>query len=310
MAHDHAHSRQVEGNERRLSIALGLTTIFMLVEVVGAVMTNSLALLSDAAHMFTDVAALAISLAAVKVGKRAPDDRRSYGYQRFEILAAAFNAILLFMVAGYILYEAVGRFMTPPEVESTGMFWIAVVGLVVNVISMRLLSGGKDESLNVKGAYLEVWSDMLGSAGVIVAAILIGLTGWLWLDPLVAVGIGLWVLPRTWTLLKASSHILLEGTPTEVDVTKLRAVIEGHPGVARIHDLHVWALTSDRNILTAHVVCAGSPSEDLLLTISERVKAEFRIFHTTIQLEADACGEMDVIAPNESDHTDGHGPTH
>src|SRR5689334_15999907 len=189
MGHDHSHAVQVAGNEKRLLWALGLTATFMGVEIVGGILTNSLALLSDAAHMFTDVTALAISLAAVRIGKRAADDRRSYGYQRFEILAAAFNALLLFAVAGYILYEAYERFRSPPQVESTGMLMIAIAGLVINFISMKLLAGGKEESLNVKGAYLEVWSDMLGSAGVIAAALIIKVTGWSWVDPLVAVGI-------------------------------------------------------------------------------------------------------------------------
>ena len=250
MGHDHSHAVQVAGNEKRLLWALGLTATFMAVEIVGAILTNSLALLSDAAHMFTDVTALAISFAAVRIGKRAADDRRSYGYQRFEILAAAFNALLLFGVAGYILYEAYERFRSPPQVESTGMLWIAIAGLVINFIAMKLLAAGKEESLNIKGAYLEVWSDMLGSAGVIAAALIIKFTGWNWVDPLVAVGIGLWVLPRTWILLKASMNILLEGTPADVDVGKLRSAIEARPGVIEIHDLHVWSLTSGRHVLT------------------------------------------------------------
>jgi cobalt-zinc-cadmium efflux system protein len=292
MAHDHSHAHQVAGNEKRLMMALALTATFMVVEVIGGFLTNSLALLSDAAHMFTDVTALAISLAAVRIGKRPVDDRRSYGYQRFEILAAAFNALMLFAVAVYILYEAWHRFRQPPSIDTGGMLWIAVAGLAVNLVSMKLLSGGKDESLNVKGAYLEVWSDMLGSAGVIVAALAIRWTGWTWLDPLVAVGIGLWVLPRTWTLLKASTHILLEGTPADVDVARLRTRMESTPGVASIHDLHVWTLTSGRYILTAHVVTNASAQSTLCKALSEDLREQFKIFHTTLQLEDESCGDL------------------
>lgn len=300
MGHDHSHTGRVEGNERRLMLALGLTFAFLVVEVIGGILTNSLALLSDAAHMFTDVTALAIALAAVRVGKRSPDDKRSYGYQRFEILAAAFNAVMLFGVAAYILYEAWRRFLEPPAVDTGGMLAIAAVGLVVNLIAMKLLAGGKDDSLNMKGAYLEVWSDLLGSAGVIVAALAIRFTGWNWLDPLVAVGIGLWVLPRTWTLLKASTHILLEGTPAEVDIAKLRARMEAAPGVAAVHDLHVWTLTSGRYVLTAHVVTKPSAPADLLKTLSDGLRTEFRIFHTTLQLEDEACGELHAPVHEEA----------
>ena len=308
MGHDHSHAHVVEGNERRLWWALGLTAAFMVAEVLGGILTNSLALLSDAAHMFTDVTALAISLVAVRLGKRPVDDRRSYGYQRFEILAAAFNALLLFAVAGYILYEAWRRFVEPPSVDSGGMLVIAVIGLAVNLVSMKLLSGGKDESLNVKGAYLEVWSDMLGSVGVIAAAIGIRLTGWAWLDPAVAVGIGLWVLPRTWALLKASTHILLEGTPADVDVSQLRAHIEGKAGIVSVHDLHVWTLTSGRHVLTAHVVCGPEAQPTLVKVLSEDLRRDYRIFHTTIQVEAEACGDLHAPMRGEDakDHDHGH----
>lgn len=307
MGHDHSHAVQIAGNEKRLLWALGLTATFMVVEIVGAILTNSLALLSDAAHMFTDVTALAISLAAVRIGKRAADDRRSYGYQRFEILAAAFNALLLFAVAGYILYEAYERFRSPPQVESTGMLWIAVAGLVINFIAMKLLAAGKEESLNIKGAYLEVWSDMLGSAGVIAAALIIKFTGWNWVDPLVAVGIGLWVLPRTWILLKASMNILLEGTPADVDVGKLRSAIEARPGVIEIHDLHVWSLTSGRHVLTAHVVSDSARPQELLREISALLREEYRISHTTIQLEERACGDLHAPLHESASTSNDHG---
>ena len=212
--HPHAPAQGKPGapHQRSLWIALALTSAFMVAEVIGGVITGSLALISDAAHMFTDTAALAIALAAMQIAKRPVDPRRTFGYHRFEILAAAFNALLLFGVALYILFEAWQRFSAPPSVDSVPMLVVASVGLVVNMISMRLLASGKDGSLNVKGAYLEVWSDMLGSLGVIVGAIVIWLTGWTWVDTVIAVAIGLWVLPRTWVLLRASINILLRGS--------------------------------------------------------------------------------------------------
>ena len=303
MGHDHSHSHAPSGrgHERRLMQALALTSTFLVVEIAGGIITGSLALLSDAAHMFTDVTALAIALAAMRIGRRAVDERRSYGYQRFEILAAAFNALLLFAVAGYILYEAWQRFRSPPEVHATGMLVIAAVGLVINFLALRLLAGGREKSLNVQGAYLEVWSDLLGSAGVIVAAIAIFLTGWQWLDPLVAVAIGLWVLPRTWKLLRQTTHILLEGTPANMDVASLRSMIEQTAGVKAIHDLHVWTLTSEQHVLTAHVVVdQGADRQQLLEGLTARLRGQFGLTHTTLQLEDEPCGDL---------HGD-RGPTH
>ena len=201
MSGGHSHAIPATGNERALWMALGLTSTFLIAEVIAGVVFQSLALLADAAHMFTDAAALAIAVAAVRIARRPADAKRTYGYHRFEILAAALNAVLLFGVALYILYEAYRRFNAPAEVQPLGMLVVATLGLAVNLLSMRFLQSGKDTSLNVKGAYLEVWADMLGSIGVIVAALVIRFTGWAWVDTLVAVGIGLWVLPRTWVLL-------------------------------------------------------------------------------------------------------------
>ncbi len=313
MGHDHSHSHlpPVAGNERRLRSALVLTTVVLVAEVVGGIVTNSLALLSDAAHMFTDVTALAIALAALRIGRRPADMRRSYGYQRFEILAAAFNALLLFAAAGYIIIEAYRRFIEPPEVHAEGMLAVATLGLVVNLISMRLLAAGREESLNVKGAYLEVWSDMLGSAGVILAAVAIRFTGWQWLDPAVAVAIGLWVLPRTWVLLKESTHILLEGTPADVDVEGVKSAIADFPGVTGVHDLHVWTLTSGRHVLTAHVVIAGNAdARRLVKSISAEIANRFDISHTTLQLEDEACEDMHPTAPASARGTGDRGHSH
>lgn len=291
--HSHNHAAGA-GNERSLWIALGLTGSFLIAEVIGGIISQSLALLSDAAHMFTDVAALAIALAAVRIGKRPADKKRSFGYYRFEILAAAFNALLLFAVAIYILYEAYKRLSIPAEIQSSTMLVIASLGLVINLISMRMLVGGKNDSLNIKGAYLEVWSDMLGSIGVIAGAVIIWLTGWTWVDSVVAVGIGLWVLPRTWVLLKASLNILLEGVPEEIDVGHVGDALAAVPGVQSYHDLHVWAITSGKVSLTVHIVHAPEVSASSVLdAIRERLAHDFRITHVTIQCELVPCEQID-----------------
>ncbi len=286
MSAGHTHGKVRAGHERLLWIALALTFTFLIAEVIGAFLTRSLALLSDAAHMFTDSAALAISLAAIQIGKRPADKKRTFGYYRFEILAAAFNAVLLFALAIYILYEAYGRLSSPPEIQSMGMLAVASIGLAINLASMQLLRAGSDESLNVKGAYLEVWSDTLGSIGVMAAAIIIRLTGWLWVDSLVAAGIGLWVLPRTWTLLRESINILLQGVPRGIDVEALESSLLAVEGVKAIHDLHLWSLTSGKNVLSVHIVASrGKREEQDILADIDRLARGFDIPDTTIQIE-------------------------
>ena len=293
--HSHAPALGKAGapHQRSLWIALALTSSFMVAEVVGGVVTGSLALISDAAHMFTDTAALAIALAAMQIAKRPVDSRRTFGYHRFEILAAAFNALLLFGVALYILFEAWQRFSEPPSVDSLPMLVVASVGLVVNMISMRLLASGKDGSLNVKGAYLEVWSDMLGSLGVIVGAIVIWLTGWTWIDTAIAVAIGLWVLPRTWILLRASINILLEGVPEGVDVTVVEKKLLSLEGVESIHDLHVWAISSGKTSLSVHLVSPEGDLEILTRAVAAAMAKDFEIHHITVQVERVACAQAD-----------------
>ena len=285
------HSHVAGASTKRLAVALGLTTTFLFAELVGAFVFDSLALLSDAAHMFTDSAALAIALAAVNIGQRPPDDQRTFGYRRFEILAAAFNAILLFAVAGYVLIEGVTRFFEPRPVESVGMLIVASIGLLVNLISLRILAGGKEDSLNVKGAYLEVWADMLGSLGVIGAAIAIYLTKLNWIDPIVAIAIGLWVLPRTWALLRDTSHILLQGVPRGFDLTKIRIAIAEFEDVTDVHDLHLWSVAGDDANLTVHVSLArDAEGEAVRKALTEMLKARFAILHATIQTEHEPCG--------------------
>lgn len=293
MAESHAgHDHGAGANARMLALALGLTSLYLVAEVVGAFVFNSLALLSDAGHMLTDVAALAIALLAIKVGRKPADDKRSFGYRRFEILAAAFNALMLFAVAAYVLIEAVGRFRTPEAVQSTGMFIVATIGLVVNLISMRLLTAGRDSSLNVKGAYLEVWADMLGSIGVIAGAITIRFTGWTWVDPVVAVAIGLWVLPRTWVLLRDTTNVLLEGVPAGISLSDVRSGMAAISGVADVHDLHIWSMSGDDISCSVHATIAPSADPDAVRrAVADLLSNRFGILHSTVQIEAatDAC---------------------
>lgn len=308
MGTGHSHRQVRAGHEKTLWAALALTTTFLIAEIIGAWVTGSLALLSDAAHMFTDAAALAILLAAIQIGKRIADKKRTFGYYRFEILAAAFNATLLVLVALYIiLYEAYQRLRTPAEIQSLGMLVIAVMGLVINLISMRLLRAGSEASLNMKGAYLEVWSDMLGSIGVMAAAIVIRFTGWNWVDSLVAAAIGLWVLPRTWTLLKESINILLQGVPKGIDLEVIESALRGIAGVREIHELHVWSLTSGKNVLSVHVVADLSRRTDQeILAEVDRIVRGFEISHTTIQVEADGFCSREGIVADDSGHVHRH----
>ena len=274
-------------NKRQLTIALVLTAGYLAVEVVGGLVTGSLALLADAAHMLTDVGGLALALFAIRFAERPATPERTYGFYRAEILAAVANAVVLILISLYILYEAYERFRDPPAVESLGMLGVASVGLVVNVIGILLLRRGSTESLNLKGAYFEVVSDLASSLGVIAAGLIIWGTGWYYADPLFSAAIGLFILPRTWSLLREAVGILLEGTPSDVNLASLREAISNAAGVAGVHDLHVWSLTSGLNAMSAHVVrSSGASHDDVLRTVQALVTSDFSISHTTIQVEA------------------------
>lgn len=290
--HDHA----IPGTQKEglLFLALLLTSSYLIVAVIGSYVTGSLALLSEAAHMLTDAAAMAIALTAIRIARRPTDAKRTYGYHRFEILAAAFNAILLFLIAAYIIYEAYRRFFLPAEVQSIGMLIVASFGLIINLISLRLLTLGKDKSLNMKSAYLEVWSDMLGALGVIIAAIIIRITGFSWVDSVIAILIGLWVLPRAWTILRESMNILLEGVPEGVDLEKINQAICDIEGVSGLHDLHIWAITTGKTALTAHIVVDQKyDCETTVQAVRELLDVQFHITHSTLQHErpSDVSGE-------------------
>ena len=308
--HDHSHAAVTEGNAKKLTIALILTTTFLIIEFIAGLITQSLALLSDAAHMFTDAAALAIALAAIKIAKRPADNKRTFGYQRFEILAALFNASMLFFVAMYILYEAYQRFTQPPEIQSLGMLTVASIGLIINLISMKILMSSATESLNMKGAYLEVLSDALGSVGVIIGAVIIYYTNWYWVDTIIAVAIGFWVLPRTWILLRQSINILLEGVPEEIDIEKLRHDLLALDGVESIHQLKVWAITSKNIHLTVHLFAPNIDRNQLHRTAIEMLSNEHGIAEVTLQIEDDAemnCQHMHQHVEDEQhDHSHQH----
>ncbi|BDP44631.1 cation efflux system protein (plasmid) [Deinococcus aetherius] len=280
---EHSHSHGENASARQLTLALLLTGTFLIVEVVYGFVSGSLALLSDAGHMLTDVAALALSLFAIRVGQRQADKKRTFGYRRTEILAAAVNAGALFAIGLYILFEAYQRLRDPVTVQTTPMLIVAVLGLIVNLISARVLVGGSQGSLNVKSAYLEVLGDLLGSVAVIVGAVLIRLTGLTWIDPVLGALIGLWVLPRTWTLLRSSVNVLLEGVPEGMDLDALRGDLAALPGVTEVHDLHVWSVTSGEHNLTAHLV-TNTPGPDLLARVHE-VAERHGIEHSTVQIE-------------------------
>jgi cobalt-zinc-cadmium efflux system protein len=287
--HGHDHARGA--SERRMWIVFGLTATFFVVEVGGGILTNSLALLSDAAHMFTDVMALAIAITAIRLSRLPADRKRTFGYHRFEILAAALNAVLLFLVALYILYEAYQRWVEPPAIESLGMLVVAVAGLVVNLIGMRLLAGGAEANLNVKGAYLEVWADALGSVGVIIGALIVYFTGWTRADPLIAVLIAFWVLPRAWMLFRQSVNVLLEGVPEGLDLPAIDGRLRAVSGVRDVHDLHIWAIGSGKASLTAHLILdsAQADVQRVLNDASDLLQREFGLTHTTLQAEFEHC---------------------
>ena len=282
----HAPPSRARDNRRRLTWVLGLTATFLVAEVVGGLLTGSLALLADAGHMLTDVGGVAFALLGMKFADRPATPQRTYGFHRAEILAALLNALVLIGLSLYICVEAYQRFRAPPEVASLPMLGVAVLGLGVNVAGVFLLRAGASDSLNMKGAYFEVLSDGLASLGVILAALLMWLKGWYWADPVISAAIGLFILPRTWRLLREVVGILLEGTPTDVNLAALREGLLGVPGFVGVHDLHVWALTSGHNAMSVHVVrAAGVEADALLSAVRARVTQGFKVAHLTVQVE-------------------------
>lgn len=269
----------------------------MVVEVVAGFLTGSLALLSDAGHMATDALGLGMALAAITAAnKTGTGGNRTFGLYRLEILAALANAVLLFGVAGYVLVEAFRRFQDPPEVLPGPMLVVAVLGLIVNLIGWRLLREGATESINVEGAYLEVLADMIGSIGVIIAALLIRYTGWAYADPLFGAAIGLFILPRAWRLGRRALHVLVEAAPEGLDLEELRRQLSSISGVTDVHDLHVWTLTSEMDVATVHLVTReGNDPHPILDEARTLLQDNYDISHATLQVEPDThqgCAEV------------------
>ncbi|WP_455360215.1 cation diffusion facilitator family transporter [Streptomyces sp. SYSU K21746] len=274
----------------RLRIALCITLTVMVVEIIGGLAADSLALIADAAHMATDALGLGMALLAIHFAGRPPSESRTFGFARAEILAALANCLLLLGVGGYILYEAVQRFITPAETHGGLTIVFGVVGLLANMVSLGLLMRGQQESLNVRGAFLEVMADALGSAAVLVSALIILTTGWLAADPIASLVIGLMIVPRTWKLLRETLNVLLEAAPKDVDMAEVRAHMLALPGVADVHDLHAWTITSGMPVLSAHVVVSQDAldsigHEKILHELQGCLGDHFDVGHCTFQLE-------------------------
>ncbi|WP_328618425.1 cation diffusion facilitator family transporter [Amycolatopsis sp. NBC_00355] len=297
MGHGHGHGQAAAPASasgryvRSLTIALGIGAGFMVLEFVVGFATGSLALISDAAHMFTDVLGVGMALTAIILARRSgPTVSRTFGLYRAEVLAALGNAILLFGVAGYVLVEAVGRISDPPAVPGLPVLLAATAGLAANIVSFAVLRSGAKESLNVRGAYLEVLADLIGSVGVLLSGALTLLTGWRYADPIIGVAIGLFVLPRTWTLARRALRILFQHAPQGVDVGAISAELSALPGVADVHDLHVWTLTSGMEVASAHLTLAPPAQQSDVLTEAQNLlSTRYAIEHATLQVEAPHC---------------------
>ena len=281
----------------RLKLALAISAIYFFAELIGGFLTNSLALLSDAGHMLSDIAALAMSLFAFRIAKRPATVISTYGYHRAEILAALFNGLTLWLIVGVIFAAAYSRFLDPPAVASYGMMIVASLGLLVNVVAGAVLYGSHHHNLNLRGAFLHVVSDALGSVGAIAASLIMLFTGWYAADPVISVLIGLLILHSSWNLVKESLIVLMQAVPKGIRLEDVQQALEGVEGVSKVHDLHVWAVTSDIFTLSAHAVVEnGGDFHQVLNDIEDTLKERFNIEHTTIQLETESREEKEFKA--------------
>ncbi|AZA51142.1 cation transporter [Chryseobacterium carnipullorum] len=282
-------------HKKNLLIVLALSGTYLIAEVIGGIATKSLALLADAAHMLTDVVGLLLAFIAIKIGERKASPEKTFGYYRTEILAAVINAVVLLGISLFVLYEAFQRFKNPPEVQSGSMMIVAGIGFVVNIIGILIIRKDSNESLNMKGAYFEVLSDMLTSVGVMIAGVIMLTTQWYYADPIISAAIGLLIIPRTLKLLMEAVNVLLEGTPKDVDISKLRSSLEELSGIKEIHDLHVWSLTSGVNAMSAHVIADDNKNRNELLQILiDKATTDFKITHTTFQIEYEGYDETEI----------------
>ena len=295
MGHDDAHSHGAnDRNLKRVMIALVLTGTFMVVEVVGGIISGSLALLADAGHMLTDTMALALAAMAFHVSKRPPDGKLTFGYQRFQVLAAFVNGLSLLAIVGWILFEAVSRFIQPRDVLGETMLLVAVAGLIVNLISFAVLHTGDQENLNIRGAALHVAGDLLGSIAAIVAALVIIYTGWFMIDPILSIAVAGLILKSAWALVKRSAHILLEGAPEWLDVAAMQdRIVAGVAGVGEIHHVHIWGLTPQELMLTMHMTMTDEVQNqsDVIRNTKKFLREEYGIGHSTIEVEVDGCAD-------------------
>ncbi|MFD9324254.1 cation diffusion facilitator family transporter [Streptomyces sp. NPDC060065] len=302
--HGHAHGAPTTGTAAaayrgRLRIALSITLTVMVVEIVGGVLADSLALIADAAHMATDALGLGMALLAIHFANLPASENRTFGYARAEILAALANCLLLLGVGGYVLYEAIQRFMTPADTHGGLTIVFGLIGLVANIISLTLLMRGQKDSLNVRGAFLEVVADALGSAAVLIAAVVILTSGWQAADPIASIVISLMIVPRTWKLLQETLNVLLEAAPKGVDMAEVRAHILALPGVEDIHDLHAWTITSGMPVLSVHVVVSSDVlnaigHEKMLHELQVCLGDHFDVEHCTFQLEPSGHAEHEA----------------
>lgn len=287
--HDHSHDHGGLGRTGRLKVALGITAVYMIAEAVGGWFTNSLALLADAGHMLTDVAALVLTLSAIWFASRPATERKTFGYYRLEILAAFINGVVLVLLSLWVMWEAYERWAEPPEINGLGLTIVAIGGLIVNVIAAKLLHAGHKHDLNMRGALLHVLGDLLGSVAAIAAGVLVLGFGWLWADPICSVLISLIIIFGAGRLILDSANVLLEGTPSHIDLNAVKATITETPGVVNVHDLHVWTISSGMEALSVHIGHDETVSHSALLAkVRERLHEGFGIDHLTIQMESSA----------------------
>ncbi|HSD91639.1 MAG TPA: cation diffusion facilitator family transporter [Methyloceanibacter sp.] len=291
--HDHSQGLADANNERRMGLAALLTGGFMLAEVVGGIVAGSLALLADAGHMLTDFAALALAWFGFRLARRPADWKRTYGFDRFQVLVAFANGLTLFAIAGWIVYEGIERLMTTPEVSGGIMVVIAVLGLLVNVAAFWLLQGADRENLNVRGAAIHVLGDLLGSVAALIAGAVILFTGWTPIDPLLSILVAAIIVRSGWRVVADSGHILLEGAPPELDTRAIGPdLIANVKGVEEVHHVHVWSITQSRRMVTLHaLICGTEDSDRMVRNIKARLKERFGLDHATIEIERGACAD-------------------
>lgn len=295
--HGHGHLHAGAGGRQGLLIALGITLFMMIAEIIGGVMSNSLALLSDAGHMLTDTLALALSFFAMKFADMPATEKKTFGFYRLEILAALLNGVVLVLISIYIIYEAYHRILDPPPVQGTLMLVVATIGLIVNIIGALSLMKHRESSLNIRSAYLHIIGDTISSVGVIIGGIVIYFTGWYLIDPVLSILIALGIIAGSWSLLAESVNILLESAPSHINIAAVTAEIAAVKGVRDAYHVHVWTITSGVYAMSAHVVVDDMPvsgSRELLENIRQRLAGRFKILHSTIEFESERCIENGI----------------